>query len=63
MKISEIDSYSFSRKGFSPHVKSPIIWANKGNTMWPLCYLTKPKSMSKEDWEEFLDKFDFTLRR
>jgi hypothetical protein len=63
MKISEIESCSFSRDGFPPHVKSPIIWGDKGNTSSPLCYLTKPKSMSKEDWEEFLDKFDFTLRR
>jgi len=33
MTKSEIESCSFSREGFLPHVKSPIIWGIKGNAM------------------------------
>ena len=62
LRETEIDSVSFSRDGLAPHVKSPIIWANVKSGGWPLCYLTKPKWMSKEDWEWFLDHFDWSLR-
>jgi len=60
----EIQSVSFSREGFKPYVKSPVIWRHHdGNHLSPLCYLTKPKSVSKEDWEWFLDRFDFTITK
>jgi len=63
MKLSEIDSCSFSRGGFPPYVKSPVIWGIIGSRAEPLCYLTKPKSVGAEDWEEFLDGFTFELKR
>jgi hypothetical protein len=63
MNLSEVESISFSRDGFKPHVKSPIIWGNKGCEAFPLCYLTKPKWMPKEMWEEFLDNFTFEIRK
>ena len=63
MNVRDIDSCSFSRDGFAPHVKSPIIWGHHGSTLFPLCYLTKPKHLSKEDWESFLDAFHFQLRK
>jgi len=62
MNIKDIDSVSFSRNGFLPHVKSPIVWGNKGNGSEPLCYLTKPKCMSVEEWSLFLDNFNFTVK-
>ncbi len=58
----KIDSLSYSKDGFKPHVKSPIIWANTARGSFPLCYLTKPKSLPDADWKEFLDGFEFTLK-
>ena len=61
MKMKEIESVSFSRNGFLPHVKSPIIWGHIGSLSFPLCYLTKPKSMTQEEFDEFLDNFTFKI--
>ena len=66
MSISEhmtFDSVSFSRDGFKLHVKSPVIWGNTGSALWPLCYLHRPKWMSDDDWNNFLDRFDFTIKK
>lgn len=63
MKIEDIESVSFSREGFPPHVKSPIIWGQVGSGAAPLCYLVKPKSLPTEEWERFLDCFDFSVRK
>lgn len=63
MKFQEIEQVSFSRLGFSPHVKSPIIWGHKGSIITPLLYLTKPKSVSVEDWNEFLDHFTWSVSK
>jgi hypothetical protein len=63
MDVNDIDSVSFSRDGFPPHVKSPIIWGNKGSIAAPLCYLTQPKSMGEKEWNDFLDGFHFEIRR
>lgn len=63
MKMSEIEAVSFSRNGFKPHVKSPIIWGHKGGAIYPLCYLTKPRSVSDDEWELFLDGFSFTVKK
>ena len=63
MKLSDVESISYSRGGFQPHVKSPIIWGGKGCEEFPLCYLHKPKWMPIEMWEEFLDAFTFEIRR
>ncbi len=61
--MKNIESVSFSREGFKPHVKSPIIWGHWGSVIAPLCYLTKPKWMPKEEWDIFLDKFDWSLKQ
>lgn len=61
MNLSEIEQYSFSPEGFKPHVKSPIIWGHKGNTLFPLCYLTKPKSVPDELWQELVAQISFTI--
>jgi len=63
MQFEEIEACSFSRDGFLPHVKSPTIWGHKGSTIFPLCYLHKPKSVSKAEWESFLDGFSFALKK
>ena len=61
MQLEKIRSCSISKNGFLPHVKSPIIWGNFEDAAYPLCYLTKPKSMSKENFEKFINAFEFTL--
>lgn len=63
MKFSEIEKVSFSRDGFKPHVKSPIIWGHKGSVITPLMYLKKPKSVSDEDWNELLDHFEWSVKK
>jgi hypothetical protein len=63
MQINEIEAISYSRNGFLPHVKSPVIWGHKGNCLTPLCYLTKPKSVTVEEWNQFLDGFSFELKK
>jgi len=45
-----------------PHIKSPVIFANIGDTAIPICYLTKPKTLSLEDWKQFLNRFYFEIR-
>lgn len=61
--FSKIDKVSFSRDGFKPHVKSPIIWGIKGCNQFPLCYLTKPKGLNEKEWNDFLDRFDFQVKK
>jgi len=62
MRFNEIESVEFLRDGLPPHIKSPVIFANIGDTAIPICYLTKPKTLSLEDWQQFLDSFHFELR-
>ena len=63
MELKDIESVSFSKGGFPTHVKSPIIWGNRGNEGFPLCYLMKPKWMPETMWKEFLDSFDFSVKK
>lgn len=63
MKFEEIEAESFSRKGFPPHVKSPVIWGSKGSLLFPMCYLHRPKSSPISEWEKFLDAFKYSLTK
>ena len=49
-----IDSYSISKDGLKGYRKSAIIWAEKGNTGYPIAYLRKPKHLTPEIWQEVL---------
>ena len=62
MKFSEIDSLELLKNGLPPVIKSPAILANFGSIAVPICYLKKPRSVSAEDWKQFLDGFHFELR-
>lgn len=60
--LAELDSFSVSRDGFPPHIKSPVIWGNKGARAFPLCYLQRPKSVDDATWRQFLDSLHIELR-
>ena len=60
--MMDYDSYSFSATGWAPHIKSPVIWGEKGNTAMPVCYLTRPKHVSIEDWNDFLNRLNISIR-
>ena len=61
--IETLDHIDYSRDGFKPFVKSPVIWASDGHAATPLCYLRKPKHLSEVDWNKFLDCFEFEINR
>lgn len=46
-------------------IKSGIVWghSNETNSTFPLFYISKPKSVSQEDFELLLDKIDITIRK
>lgn len=46
-------------------IKSAILWGHSKNTnsIFPLLYISKPKHISKEDFELLLDKMEITLSR
>ena len=46
-------------------IKSAIVWgySKEGSTTFPLFYISKPKSVSQEDFELLLDKIDIIIRK
>ena len=46
-------------------IKSAIIWGNMKdkNEMTPILYISKPKSISQEDFEIILDKLNIQIRK
>jgi len=46
-------------------IKSGIVWghSNKTNSTFPLLYISKPKSVSQEDFELLLDKIEITIKK
>jgi hypothetical protein len=45
-------------------IKSGIVWgySNKTNGSFPMLYISKPKSISQEDFELLLEKIDINIR-
>ncbi len=45
-------------------IKSGIVWghSNKTNGSFPMLYISKPKSVSQEDFELLLEKLDISIR-
>lgn len=63
--LQKIKSYEYDKnrnKIFG--IKSAIIWGNRKdtNSTFPMLYISKPKHISKEDFELLLDKLDITIR-
>ncbi len=46
-------------------IKSGIVWANSNrvNGQYPLLYISKPKNISQEDFEELLNKISISFTR
>ena len=46
-------------------IKSAIVWgySNETNGCYPILYISKPKSISQEDFELLLDKIEITIRK
>lgn len=44
-----IEKYTVERIG---DTKRPAVWAVNGNSIYPLCYLQKPKWMSNEQFDK-----------
>ncbi len=46
-------------------IKSGIVWghSNKSNSSFPMLYISKPKSISQEDFELLLEKIDISIRQ
>ena len=60
MTFNDIKAVSFSKE--PPVVKSPTIWAHTDDGLESLCYLRKPKHISDDVWEQFLEGFDFSVK-
>lgn len=60
MRVNNLDEIVLYTKGMAGIVKSPGIWATINCTMYPLCYLLKPKWMSEELWKDFLSRLRIT---
>jgi len=46
-------------------IKSGILWAysNEKNSIFPLLYISKPKHISKEDFDLILDRLSIGIRK
>lgn len=51
MKL-KVDSYSLQTAPWAN--RGPAIYAQRGNTIWPMVYLRKPKHISQKDFNDFL---------
>lgn len=64
--VDEIKSFEFDRnKNRIFGIKSGIIWgySNKSNAIFPLLYLSKPKSISEEDFRDLLDRIEISIKK
>lgn len=62
-KIRAIEFDKNKRKIFG--IKSAIVWAysNEDGKVYPLLYISKPKHLSKEDFDVVLDNLEIKIRK
>lgn len=64
--LSKIKSFSYdkNRDGIFG-LKSAIVWGNSKdtNSTFPMLYISKPKHISKKDYELLLDKIEITIKK
>jgi len=66
MILDDIKSFEYDKnrkKIFG--IKSGIVWGYSKHTngIFPLLYISKPKSISQKDFEILLDKIDISIRK
>jgi hypothetical protein len=64
--LESIKSFEFDKnrkKIFG--IKSGIVWghSNSTNGMFPMLYISKPRTISQEDFELLLDKIEISIRQ
>ena len=62
--FKDLKSFEFStNKEHAFGVKSGIVWgnSNKSNCVYPLLYISKPKGISEEDYNELLDSLEIAF--
>lgn len=61
--LKELQSFEFDRnKSKVFGIKSAIIWGHhKNGGSYPLLYITKPKHVTQEEYEEILDGLNIQL--
>lgn len=63
--LDDVKSIEFDRnKHNNFNIKSGILWGHKKskNVSFPLLYISKPKHISKEDFEFLLDKIIIDIK-
>jgi len=64
--LDKIKSFEYDQnRKFIFGIKSGIVWGYSKDTngIFPILYISKPKSISKEDFDLLLSKIDITIRR
>ena len=62
--FDEIKSFSYDKNRERLYgIKSAIVWGHSkdSNTIFPLLYISKPRSISQEDYELLLDKLQIFM--
>jgi hypothetical protein len=60
-RIDNISIHKGKDECFNRHSDRISIWGSKGSVIFPLVYITKPKSVSIEDWEVIKEKLEINL--
>ena len=64
--LDKIKSFSYDKNREKLYgIKSAIVWGHSkdSNTIFPLLYISKPRSISQEDYELLLQKIDISIRK
>jgi len=62
--LSTIESFEYDKnREWYFGRKSAIVWGRFMNEQFPLFYITKPKNISEDDFNEILDCLDITIKR
>ena len=62
MKIRELRSISVTREGGTLGIKSGIVWGNRKGVAAPVMYLTKPRHMEQEVFDEYLKAIKISFK-
>ena len=64
--LDKISSFEYDKNRTNIFgIKSGIVWGNSKSTngQFPLLYISKPKNISKEDFDVLLDKINIEIRK